>query len=63
MIELSYDGIADWGDLSGCISSDTDGTALITFSAGDVQLGIEDDSILLSGVDAASLEASDFAFA
>ena len=55
MIELSYEGIADWGDLSGCISSDVDGTALVTFS--------EEDSIILSGVDAASLEASDFAFA
>ncbi|MDP7468385.1 MAG: calcium-binding protein, partial [Alphaproteobacteria bacterium] len=53
-IELSYDGIADWGDLSGYISSDSDDT-VITFS--------EDDSILLVHVDAASLEASDFAFA
>ena len=55
MIELSYNGIADWGELRDYISSDTDGTAIITFS--------EDDSIILSGVDAANLEASDFAFA
>ncbi len=55
MIELSYNGIADWGELRDYISSDANGTAIITFS--------EDDSIILSGVDAANLEASDFAFA
>ena len=47
------------------------GDVQLGFTAGDVQVGnfafevqlVEDDSITLTGVDAASLEASDFAFA
>ena len=62
IIELSYDGIANWDDLSKYISSDTDGSAEITFSEDDF-ISFGEAKPGAGVISAADLEASDFAFA
>ncbi len=58
---LDYYGITDFSDLS--LGSDSDGNAVITFSEAASGGFWGEDSLTLTGVDAANLEASDFAFA